>query len=200
MRVVQFAMTSPPGPADRPDDHQWGSCCHRRGTARPSASRSTPPGQHPVIAYDRLIRDNENVDFYVSFGNFKVGWRSGQRALLYGLGLTDRVNAPRVRSTLSSSVRRQQRQVLLRWCDERSQALLDDGTLVVKSSRPASSRSPSCAGSGKSPGSARGPADLDLSSPKTPFAGVTLAFRWHLPGHHITALQGAGYGLNQDTL
>ncbi|MGO1947749.1 MAG: substrate-binding domain-containing protein, partial [Brachybacterium alimentarium] len=27
----------------------------------------------PVIAYDRLLTDNENVDFYVTFDNYKVG-------------------------------------------------------------------------------------------------------------------------------
>ena len=33
----------------------------------------------PVISYDRLIRDTENVDFYVSFDNFKVGVAAGHR-------------------------------------------------------------------------------------------------------------------------
>ncbi|CAL8973765.1 Multiple sugar-binding periplasmic receptor ChvE [Tessaracoccus sp. O5.2] len=37
-----------------------------------------------VIAYDRLIRDSENVDFYVSFDNFKVGVAQGQ-SLIDGL-------------------------------------------------------------------------------------------------------------------
>lgn len=42
-----------------------------------------------VIAYDRLIRDSENVDFYVSFDNFKVGVAQGT-SLLNGLGLVDK--------------------------------------------------------------------------------------------------------------
>jgi putative multiple sugar transport system substrate-binding protein len=37
-----------------------------------------------VISYDRLIRDSENVDFYVSFDNFKVGVAQGQ-SLIDGL-------------------------------------------------------------------------------------------------------------------
>ncbi len=41
-----------------------------------------------VIAYDRLIRDSENVDFYVSFDNFKVGVAQGT-SLLNGLGIVD---------------------------------------------------------------------------------------------------------------
>ncbi|NYI40200.1 multiple monosaccharide ABC transporter substrate-binding protein [Demequina lutea] len=39
-----------------------------------------------VIAYDRLIRDSANVDFYVSFDNYKVGVQQAT-SLLVGLGL-----------------------------------------------------------------------------------------------------------------
>lgn len=42
-----------------------------------------------VIAYDRLIRDSKNVDFYVSFDNFKVGVAQGN-SLLNGLGILDK--------------------------------------------------------------------------------------------------------------
>ncbi|WP_371872673.1 substrate-binding domain-containing protein [Herbiconiux sp. L3-i23] len=37
-----------------------------------------------IIAYDRLISDTDNVDYYVAFNNFKVGQDQGQ-ALLDGL-------------------------------------------------------------------------------------------------------------------
>ena len=37
-----------------------------------------------IISYDRLIRDSANVDFYVSFDNFKVGVAQGQ-SLVDGL-------------------------------------------------------------------------------------------------------------------
>lgn len=40
----------------------------------------------PVIAYDRLIRDSEHVDFYVTFDNYEVGVNQAQ-SLLYGLGI-----------------------------------------------------------------------------------------------------------------
>ena len=56
------------------------------GTALSSQLDTAGAKNIPVIAYDRLIRDNENVDFYVSFDNFKVGVAQGN-ALLYGLGL-----------------------------------------------------------------------------------------------------------------
>ncbi|RPF23001.1 multiple monosaccharide ABC transporter substrate-binding protein [Myceligenerans xiligouense] len=47
----------------------------------------------PVISYDRLIRDSEDVDFYVSFDNFEVGVAQAN-ALLNGLGLVDEEGEP----------------------------------------------------------------------------------------------------------
>jgi putative multiple sugar transport system substrate-binding protein len=47
----------------------------------------------PVISYDRLIRDSEDVDFYVSFDNFEVGVAQAN-ALLNGLGLVDENGEP----------------------------------------------------------------------------------------------------------
>ena len=35
----------------------------------------------PVIAYDRLIRDSENVDYYATFDNFQVGVLQGQSVI-----------------------------------------------------------------------------------------------------------------------
>jgi putative multiple sugar transport system substrate-binding protein len=42
----------------------------------------------PVIAYDRLINGTENVSYYASFDNFKVGVQQGT-SLLTGLGVLD---------------------------------------------------------------------------------------------------------------
>ncbi|WP_062519562.1 multiple monosaccharide ABC transporter substrate-binding protein [Demequina silvatica] len=42
----------------------------------------------PIIAYDRLINETENVDFYVSFDNFEVGVQQAT-SLLVGLGVLD---------------------------------------------------------------------------------------------------------------
>ena len=41
-----------------------------------------------VIAYDRLIRDTPNVDYYATFDNFQVGVLQAQ-SILKGLGLPD---------------------------------------------------------------------------------------------------------------
>ncbi|MDQ7904131.1 sugar ABC transporter substrate-binding protein [Phytohabitans sp. ZYX-F-186] len=56
------------------------------GTALSGQLQAAADKKIPVIAYDRLIRDSQNVDFYVSFDNFKVGVAQAN-ALLVGLGL-----------------------------------------------------------------------------------------------------------------
>lgn len=59
------------------------------GTALSSQLDAAGAAGIPVVSYDRLIRDNKNVDFYVSFDNYKVGVAEAH-ALLYGLGITDK--------------------------------------------------------------------------------------------------------------
>ncbi|GAB7193432.1 sugar ABC transporter substrate-binding protein [Kineococcus sp. NUM-3379] len=56
------------------------------GTALSSQLDAAAAAGIKVISYDRLIRDNENVDFYVSFDNYKVGVQQAS-SLLAGLGL-----------------------------------------------------------------------------------------------------------------
>ncbi|WP_344163375.1 multiple monosaccharide ABC transporter substrate-binding protein [Kribbella yunnanensis] len=56
------------------------------GTALSGQLQAAADKKIPVIAYDRLIRGSQNVDFYVSFDNHKVGVAQG-KALLRGLGL-----------------------------------------------------------------------------------------------------------------
>ena len=57
------------------------------GTALSSQLQAAADAKIPVIAYDRLIRDSKNVDFYVTFDNFKVGVAQAE-ALLKGLGVS----------------------------------------------------------------------------------------------------------------
>lgn len=59
------------------------------GTALTSQLESAAAKGIKVISYDRLIRDSKNVDFYVSFDNYKVGVAQAN-ALLYGMGVTDK--------------------------------------------------------------------------------------------------------------
>jgi putative multiple sugar transport system substrate-binding protein len=63
------------------------------GTALSSQLQAAADANIPVIAYDRLIRDSENVDFYVSFDNYKVGVAQAT-ALLRGLGVVDKDGKP----------------------------------------------------------------------------------------------------------
>jgi putative multiple sugar transport system substrate-binding protein len=43
------------------------------GTTLTSVLEEAAANDIPVIAYDRLIRDSENVDYYATFDNYKVG-------------------------------------------------------------------------------------------------------------------------------
>jgi putative multiple sugar transport system substrate-binding protein len=56
------------------------------GTTLGSQLQSAADAGVKVISYDRLIRNSENVDFYVSFDNYKVGVAQAT-ALLTGLGV-----------------------------------------------------------------------------------------------------------------
>ncbi|WP_314425711.1 multiple monosaccharide ABC transporter substrate-binding protein [uncultured Microbacterium sp.] len=58
------------------------------GTALSSQLDAAAAANIPVISYDRLIRDSEHVDFYVTFDNYKVGVQQAT-SLLVGLGVLD---------------------------------------------------------------------------------------------------------------
>ncbi|MEU4565366.1 multiple monosaccharide ABC transporter substrate-binding protein [Micromonospora sp. NPDC023956] len=62
------------------------------GTALSGQLQAAADAKIPVVAYDRLIRDSPNVDFYVSFDNYKVGVAQAD-ALLVGLGLKNKDGA-----------------------------------------------------------------------------------------------------------
>ncbi|MFC7549417.1 multiple monosaccharide ABC transporter substrate-binding protein [Plantactinospora sp. GCM10030261] len=59
------------------------------GTALSGQLQAAADAKIPVISYDRLIRDSPNVNFYVSFDNYKVGVAQAN-ALLVGLGLQNK--------------------------------------------------------------------------------------------------------------
>ncbi|NQX28186.1 sugar-binding protein [Microbacteriaceae bacterium VKM Ac-2854] len=58
------------------------------GTTLTNVLQDAADSDIKVIAYDRLIRDSENVDYYATFDNYKVGVQQAT-SLLAGLGLTD---------------------------------------------------------------------------------------------------------------
>jgi len=63
------------------------------GTTLTSVLQDAADADIPVIAYDRLIRDTDNVSYYASFDNFKVGQQQAW-SLLNGLGLVELDGTP----------------------------------------------------------------------------------------------------------
>ncbi|WP_292834606.1 sugar-binding protein [Microbacterium sp.] len=85
-----------------------------------------------IIAYDRLIENTPNVDFYVAFDNFKVGELQGQ-ALLDGLEARSGHAAPWNIELFSGSPDDANAAVFFDGAMKVLQPKIDDGTLVVVS-------------------------------------------------------------------
>lgn len=92
----------------------------------------------PIISYDRLIRDSENVDFYVSFDNFEVGVQQAT-SLLVGLGVLNAdgsegdATGPFNIELFAGSLDDNNAHFFFSGAMSVLQPLIDDGTLVVKS-------------------------------------------------------------------
>jgi putative multiple sugar transport system substrate-binding protein len=108
------------------------------GTALSSQLQQAADAGIPVISYDRLIRDTENVDFYVSFDNFKVGVAQGT-ALLTGLGVLNAdgsagsATGPFNVELFAGSLDDNNAKFFFDGAMSVLQPKIDDGTLVVKS-------------------------------------------------------------------
>ncbi|WP_231505337.1 sugar-binding protein [Cellulomonas sp. URHE0023] len=73
------------------------------GTALKAVLANAASEDIPVIAYDRLIRDSGDIDYYASFNNFQVGVMEG-RALLAGMGVIDASGKPTGRTGVNIEV------------------------------------------------------------------------------------------------
>ena len=109
------------------------------GTALTTQLQEAADNKIPVIAYDRLIRNSPNVDYYATFDNFKVGVAAGHvaagRARAEERGRHRRA-PPRARSTSSCSPARPTTTTPPSSSTARcrcSSRYIDNGTLVVKS-------------------------------------------------------------------
>jgi putative multiple sugar transport system substrate-binding protein len=108
------------------------------GTALSSQLQAAADAKIPVISYDRLIRDTKNVDFYVSFDNYKVGVAQGT-ALLTGLGVTDKDGKPTGKKgpmnieVFAGSLDDNNAAFFFNGAMDTLKPYIDDGTLVVKS-------------------------------------------------------------------
>ncbi len=108
------------------------------GTALSGQLENAAANDIPVVSYDRLIRDTENVNFYVTFDNYEVGVAQGN-ALLTGLGLRNEDGSPGTATgpfnveLFAGSL--DDNNAFFFWDGAMSvlQPLIDDGTLVVKS-------------------------------------------------------------------
>ncbi|WP_187266789.1 multiple monosaccharide ABC transporter substrate-binding protein [Microbacterium hatanonis] len=110
------------------------------GTTLTEVLQNAADSDIPVIAYDRLIRDSENVNYYASFDNFLVGQQQAW-SVLNGLGLTELdgtaiAGAPAGPFNIelfAGSPDDNNATFFFNGAMDVLQPLIDDGTLVVKS-------------------------------------------------------------------
>jgi putative multiple sugar transport system substrate-binding protein len=110
------------------------------GTALTSQLDAAAAAGIKVVSYDRLIRSSPNVDFYVTFDNYKVGVAQAT-SLLFGLGLTDKAGkaaadapaGPFNIELFAGSADDNNATFFWNGAIDTLQPFLDDGTLVVKS-------------------------------------------------------------------
>ena len=108
------------------------------GTALSSQLQTAADKGIKVIAYDRLIRDSKNVDFYVTFDNYKVGVQQAT-SLLVGLGLLKEdgskgaAKGPFNVELFAGSLDDNNAAFFWKGAIDTLQPYLDAGTLVVKS-------------------------------------------------------------------
>jgi putative multiple sugar transport system substrate-binding protein len=173
------------------------------GTALSSQLQAAADANIPVIAYDRLIRDSENVDFYVSFDNYKVGVAQAT-ALLRGLGVVDEngdktdEKGPFNIELFAGSLDDNNAHFFFNGAMDTLKDYIDDGTLVVKSGQTdieqvailrwqqetAQKRMEDLLTSSYNDGSA-------VNGVLSPYDGLSRGI--------ITALQNAGYGPKTDS-
>ncbi|QDY08271.1 sugar ABC transporter substrate-binding protein [Micromonospora sp. HM134] len=168
------------------------------GTALSGQLDAAAAAKIPVIAYDRLLLGNKNVDFYVSFDNYKVGVAQAT-ALLVGLGLQTKdggkgtATGPFNIELFAGSLDDNNTQYFWGGAMDTLKPFMDNGTLKVKSGQtrveqaailrwqqePAQKRMEDLLTSSYNDGTV-------LNGVLSPYDGISRGI--------ITALQNAGYG------
>lgn len=175
------------------------------GTALSSQLDAAGAAGIPVVSYDRLIRDNENVSHYVSFDNYKVGVAQAN-ALLVGLGLVDKdgkekADAPKDPLNIelfAGSLDDNNSHFFYNGAFDTLKPFIDKGVLVVKSGQTTIDQVATLRWSQEA--AQKRMEDILTSNyggGSEPLAGVLSPYDGISRGI-ITALQGAGYGPGLD--
>jgi putative multiple sugar transport system substrate-binding protein len=101
------------------------------GTTLTNALETAAAEGIPVIAYDRLIRGSEHVDYYATFDNFQVGVQQGQ-SLLDGLDIENN-DGPFNLEVFGGSPDDNNAYFFYDGAMSVLQPHIDDGTLVIRS-------------------------------------------------------------------
>ncbi|GGA46254.1 multiple monosaccharide ABC transporter substrate-binding protein [Pelagibacterium lentulum] len=101
------------------------------GTTLTSALEDAAANGIKVIAYDRLIRGSEHVDYYATFDNFQVGVQQGQ-SLIDGLDLANN-EGPFNLEVFGGSPDDNNAYFFYDGAMSVLQPLIDDGTFVIRS-------------------------------------------------------------------
>ena len=164
------------------------------GTTLTEVLQTAADADIPVIAYDRLIRDTENVDYYATFDNFLVGQQQAW-TVLNGLGLTeldgtaiaDAPAGPFNIELFAGSLDDNNAFFFFNGAMDVLQPLIDDGTLVVKSGQTDIEQAATLRWDGETAQSRMEDILTANYSDGTQGQRSAVALRRHLARHHLGA-------------
>lgn len=174
------------------------------GTTLTEALQNAADADIPVIAYDRLIKGTENVDYYATFDNALVG-RQQAWTVLNGLGLTDLEGEPLDGAPagpfnielFAGSLDDNNAFFFWDGAMEVLEPLIDDGTLVVKSGQTDIEQAATLRWDGETAQSrmediltANYSDGTQVDAVLSPYDGISRGI--------ISALEGAGYSLGAE--
>ena len=160
------------------------------GTTLSNTLANAAAAKIPVIAYDRLIRDTPNIDYYATFDNFQVGVLQAQ-SLVDGLGGAD-AKGPFNIELFGGSPDDNNAFFFYNGAMSVLQPLIDKGTIVVKSGQTGMDKVGTLRWDG-SVAQARMEnllsafyTDAKVDAVLSPYDGLSIGI--------ISALKGVGYG------
>ncbi|MFA9443736.1 multiple monosaccharide ABC transporter substrate-binding protein [Egicoccus sp. AB-alg6-2] len=168
------------------------------GTALAGQLQAAADAGIPVISYDRLIRDSEHVDFYVTFDNYQVGVQQAT-SLLVGLGILEEdgtetgEEGPFNVELFAGSLDDNNAHFFWQGAIDTLQPYFDDGTIEVPSGQMDIEQAATLRWSQETAQrrmedllTAAYSGDTELHGVLSPFDGISRGI--------LTALQNAGYG------